>query len=90
MQTDRRTILSLVASGRITSAEAERLMVLSNEGAETIWTFAGCLVAALLLKNPSDHFLSGVFDMFRMLPAAIPGAIHQFQAVLTQVMGGIL
>jgi hypothetical protein len=90
MQTDRRTILSLVASGRITSAEAERLLVLSNERTETILALAACLVAALLLKNPSDHLLSGIFDMFRMLPTAIPGAIHQAQVALTQVIGGIL
>ena len=90
MQTDRRTILSLVATGRITSTEAERLLVLSNERAETIWTLAACLAAVLLFKSPSDHLLSGIFDMFRVLLAAIPGAMHQVQVVLTQVIGGIL
>jgi hypothetical protein len=90
MQTDRRTILSLVATGRITSTEAERLLVLSNERAETIWTLAVCFAAVLLLKSPSDQLLSGIFDMFRVLPAAIPRAIHQVQIVLTQVIGGIL
>jgi len=90
MQSDRRTILSLVATGRITSTEAERLLVLSNERTETIWALAACLAAALLLKNPSEHLLSGIFDMLRILPTAIPGAIHQVQVVLTQVVGGIL
>jgi hypothetical protein len=90
MQTDRRTILSLVASGRITSTEAERLLVLSNERTETIWTLAACLVAALLLTSPSDHLLAGIFQVIKELPTALPAAIHQVQVVLTEVVGGIL
>jgi len=37
MQTDRRAILTLVALGRITAAEAERLLLALNAGREGLW-----------------------------------------------------
>ena len=89
MQTDRRTILSLVASGRITSAEAERLLVLSNERTETIWTLAACLAAVLLLQEPFRPFAIGYFRYVPHAAGGHSGAIHQVQFVLTQVIGGI-
>jgi len=46
MHTDRSAILSLVASGRITSREAERLLVVSRDGDETVLQLALCLAFA--------------------------------------------
>ena len=40
MNTDRRAILSLVATGRITASEAERLLVAWNDSRETVWILA--------------------------------------------------
>jgi len=46
MQTDRRSILHLVALGRITPAEAERLLIAWNEGREVVWGLIACIAAS--------------------------------------------
>lgn len=43
----RSAILSLVASGKITAAEAERLLAVWNEGNEWMWIAFGCVVLCL-------------------------------------------
>lgn len=48
MPRDRRTILYLVAMGRMTPAEAERLMMAWNDLRESQWIMAGCMVLAVL------------------------------------------
>jgi hypothetical protein len=45
---DRRTILYLVAVGRITPEEAERMLVAWNDLRESQWIVAGCMVLAVL------------------------------------------
>lgn len=47
MSTDRRTIFALVASGRITAAEAERLLAASSDAHEMFWIVALCALACL-------------------------------------------
>jgi hypothetical protein len=47
MQSDCRAILQLVAMGRVTPAEAERLLAVWNEGRESTWVLAGCAVLAV-------------------------------------------
>jgi hypothetical protein len=56
MPNGRRTILSLVALGRISPAEAERLLIAWNQGREGFWVFAAC-VAALMLALPDPHYV---------------------------------
>jgi hypothetical protein len=46
MHTDRSAILSLVATGRITPHEAERLLVASRDADDTILRLALCLAFA--------------------------------------------
>ena len=46
MNSDRSSILSLVAMGRITPREAERLLAVSREGDDTILRLALCLAFA--------------------------------------------
>jgi len=48
MLTDRRAILHLVALGRITPAEAERLLAAWNEGRESLLALTGCILIACL------------------------------------------
>ncbi len=50
MNTDRRVILSLVATGRITAAEAERLLAAWNDSRETAWILAFGLAFACLAQ----------------------------------------
>ncbi len=47
MTTDRRTILSLIALGRITPREAERLLMVLNEKHEMRWIAASCFALAI-------------------------------------------
>jgi hypothetical protein len=49
MHTDRSAILSLVASGRITPREAERLLAVSRDGDDTILRLALCLAFVALM-----------------------------------------
>lgn len=48
MRGDRQMVLHLVALGRLSPAEAERLLVAWNEGRETAWVIAGCVALALI------------------------------------------
>ena len=47
MNTDRRTILSLIALGRITPREAERLLMVADEEHEMRWIAASCFALAI-------------------------------------------
>jgi hypothetical protein len=69
MNTDRRTILSLVALGRISPAEAERLLIVWNEGWDNSWLFIALIVALVM----------AVFD----LPQALTSLAHFAQSLLS-------
>ncbi len=47
MNTDRRFIFALIASGRTTVAEAERLLAASSQAREMLWILALCAIACL-------------------------------------------
>jgi hypothetical protein len=49
MHTDRSTILSLVAMGRITPREAERLLAVSRDGDDAVLRLAVCLAFVCLV-----------------------------------------
>jgi len=51
---ERRAILSLLAAGRITAAEAERLIAAWEDSREWIWIAVACFAACLLQTHP--HF----------------------------------
>jgi hypothetical protein len=62
MDRDRRNILHLVACGRVTAAEAERLLTVWNEQRELAWVAALCVGMALLGElgrwiPPAAHWL---------------------------------
>ncbi len=87
MNTDRRVILSLVAIGRITAAEAERLLAAWNEGRETAWIVGFCLafgcLAQLHLREVLPmlmHFCSA------QLPALAEAAHHALSTITGPVM----
>jgi hypothetical protein len=90
MNTDRRAILSLVAMGRITPREAERLLAVWPDGDETILCLALCLAfAALALPGLKDIFT----EITHVLVALMPGlraAAHHTLACITSWFGGIL
>jgi hypothetical protein len=90
MQTDRRTILHLVALGRITPAEAERLLLAWNEGRELSWVFAACVAVAVLTQL---HLQGLLLELVRAASALLgPGSpvLHRALALFTNMYGGIL
>jgi hypothetical protein len=72
MREERRTILSLVATGRVTPAEAERLLAVTTEGREERWMVAACLAAGV-----SQIHLNAVLPV-----------LHSGLLTLTQLLGG--
>jgi hypothetical protein len=87
MQTDRRTILALVAVGRITPAEAERLLIAWNEGREGFWIFTACIALALL--NPFNP-QSGLSALMHNLHALFSdGSLQHILSVIVHLLGGI-
>lgn len=87
MYTNRRAILSLVAHGRITPAEAERLIAACSTDREAWWLLAGCALCAGLfqlhaLTGLQPHALAGMAHLFRL---EIVGSLHALQHAIGQI-----
>ena len=89
MNTDRRAILSLVATGRITASEAERLLVAWNDSRETLWILALSLAFAWLAQIHLREFLPMLMHFFSaQIPALAESARHAFSP-FTDLLGGL-
>lgn len=75
MSRDRRTILQLVALGRLSPGEAERLLLVWNEGRETAWIIAGCVALALIAALEAH--------------AGLLAQIGQALSLVSQIVGGV-
>jgi hypothetical protein len=73
----------MVAAGRITAGEAERLIVAWNEGREGIWVALAVMAACAMQMDWSwaVHSLHG-------LMGAWPRALHEAVWMVTKGMGG--
>jgi hypothetical protein len=90
MNTDRRAILSLVASGRITAVEAERLLAAWNDSRETAWILALSLAFALLAQIHLREVLPILMHIFSaQIPVLAAGAEHAISPI-TDILGGLL
>lgn len=85
MNRNRHDILSLVALGRITPCQAERLLIACNEGREGLWISA-CLALALLAFANSHHALPAFLHVARAWFEA--GALHRSLALFAKFIGG--
>jgi len=84
MKRERHAILSLIALGRVTPAEAERLLAMCGEGREERWVIAVCLAACLV------QFLPALARTAHTLFAGgVPGFHHAVMAI-TYWIGGVL
>jgi hypothetical protein len=90
MNTDRHTILSLVAAGRITAAEAERLLVAWNDSRETAWILVLCLAFACLAQLHVPGLLAMLTHFFNAQIPALAEAVHHGLSPITELMGGLL
>ena len=86
MSTDRRAILALIAMGRITPAEAERLLAAWNESRETAWILVASFGFALL----AQLHLQELLPMLKHLVSAQIPALANILGTLIGVMGGLL
>lgn len=73
MSAERRAVFHLVALGRMTSAEAERLLAIGSADRESRWMVAACAVMAIVAT----------------LHSVLPGAGSAVWQVLHQALGGM-
>ena len=90
MNTDRRVILSLVAAGRITAAEAERLLVAWNDSRETAWILLLCLAFACLAQLHLREFLPMLMHFFNAQIPALAEAVQHALSPINELLGGLL
>jgi hypothetical protein len=84
MRRERQTILSLIALGRITPRESERLLAAWNAGREELWVIAACAVIGFAQSLPALERLGNAW-----LPGILPG-LHHAVASITYWTGGVL
>jgi len=90
MNTDRRTILSLVAIGRITPREAERLLAVWPDEDEFILKLAVCSAIAGTALPQIREFMSAFQHTATALLPGVFTAEHHALACFTHWFGGIL
>ena len=82
MNRDGRAILGLIATGRITPAEAERLLAAWNESRETAWILAASMGVALLAQLHPHELGLMLDDLIRTQAPALA-------RLLGPVLGGM-
>ena len=84
MKKERHIILSMIALGRITPREAERLLAAWNQGREEFWVIAACLSASLTQIVPALTRM-----VHTLLPEGLPGLHHAVMAITFCIGGGL-
>lgn len=80
-----RAILHLVAAGRLTGVEAERLMRAANEGRELAW-FA--VVAVAVCAAQSGLAAWGIAERYADVLPGVSAALRAAVSVLVTALGG--
>jgi hypothetical protein len=84
MQKERQAILSMIALGRITPREAERLLAVWSLGREEFWVIAACVTASLTQIVPALARM-----VHSLLPEGLP-VLHHAAMAITLWIGGVL
>ena len=87
MISERRAILSLVATGRITAAEAERLILTWQDAREWVWIAIVCAAACILQAHPHFHF-DGLGAALHTVVDHGTKALHTATSIGLKRMGG--
>jgi hypothetical protein len=90
MSADRRTILSLIATGRITPRQAERLLAVWSDRDETIVRLALVLAIAWLLLPHADQIFAGLAHAFNVLLPRLFGIGRHAFTLAIDLFGGVL
>jgi len=89
VELDRRAILSLIAMGRITPREAERLLAVPEEGDDAILKFAVVFAIAWIVLPPVHELVMGVVHAVSMVAPRVAELAQSVVACVTQVCGGV-
>ncbi len=87
MKSNRRDLLHLIAMGRMTPREAERLIMAWNDGREMLWLIAAVVVLTAVWQAPRGGLI------YRGLTELMSGslaALHSFVLTITHIAGGSL
>jgi hypothetical protein len=90
MENDRRVVLNLVAAGRLTPADAERLLIAWNDWRERLWAIAACAGFALLVQFNPQAWLTGLLHTAHSLLPVSAEPVHRAVWLLTHLLRGAL
>ena len=90
MNRNRRTLLQLVAMGRLSPEQAERLMMVWSLQREDLWIFLACLLLAVLpAQAPLHPLLGAMYAACTHLPGGFTWVVQLF-STLHHLTGGLL
>lgn len=90
MTSDRHAILALIATGRITPAEAERLLAACNESRETLWIIALALAFAFMAQLHLGELVPMLLHFFNAQIPALAEALRHPISPISEGMRGLL
>jgi hypothetical protein len=90
MNSHRRAILQLVAMGRVTAAEAERLLIASDHVQETLWTLIACIALVCLAPHYLREWLPHLHHIAHSLMSRSLISLHHAHSLSTRWFGGML
>jgi hypothetical protein len=86
---DRRAILSLIAMGRITPGEAERLLAVSEDNDDAILKFAVVFAISWIVLQQVHELVTGMVHAVSMVAPRVAELAQSVVACVTQVCGGV-
>jgi hypothetical protein len=86
MNNHRRAVLQLVAMGRVTPAQAERLLMALNEGQQTLGALVACIAILLLTQFRLPQLLPGLLHTAQALLPWSPESLHHALSLITQIL----
>lgn len=89
MELDRRTILSLIAMGRITPREGERLLAAWEDGDDAILKFAVALAIGWIVLPQVSQIVASVAHTVSMVAPGVAALAQSLVSCVMQICGGV-
>jgi hypothetical protein len=90
MNRDRVALLNLIAMGRITPREAERLLAVWNDPDETVLKLAVCLAVTWIALSHLHEFFAGIEQTVSVLVPGLWATAQRALASFAGLSGGIV